>query len=196
MIIKIDVDGVIRNIVGAICNRYNMVFDENVMPDEITDYDINNSFPLIKEVLHKKPTDYFFIEHGREIFRDNVLPFDDPAKSISCLREAGHKVIIVTWQFTTDNKKYTLDFLDDWKIEYDDICFTRDKHLINGDIIIDDNPEFLLHSNEESLKMCINRPYNVGKCDDILKFNSLKEVTDYILNNQNSFVYLEKENTL
>ena len=28
MIIKIDVDGVIRNIVGAICNRYNMVFDE------------------------------------------------------------------------------------------------------------------------------------------------------------------------
>ena len=25
MIIKIDVDGVIRNIVGAICNRYNMI---------------------------------------------------------------------------------------------------------------------------------------------------------------------------
>ena len=170
MIIKIDVDGVIRDLVGSMCDMYNEVVEDisdSVKPDDITDYDVDKSFPLISKSYGMKPSRYFFNERAEDTFRNYAFPlgFDSgsnmPSDAIRMLRDAGHKIVICTWQFTNSNKKTALDFLDEWCIPYDDICFTRDKWLIGSDIIIDDNPEFLMDKREKSkIRMLIDQPYN------------------------------------
>lgn len=58
------------------------------------------------------------------------------------------------------NKHDTLVWLDNHNIYYDSICFTDRKDLIHGDIIIDDNPDFLDMCNDDEEKILINAPYN------------------------------------
>ena len=62
-------------------------------------------------------------------------------------------------------------------IYYDDICFTRDKDLINGDIIIDDNPEFLDKEDNGIYKVCISAPYNEDFTGYDVRVDSL---TDFV----------------
>ena len=156
MIIKIDVDGVIRDIVTPSCNLYNKTFGTNITSDDVKEYFYDKTFTK----LNGKACDFFFKEHADEIFYGLAKPFDKVKEAIDLLREYGNKVIIVTWQPTIESKFLCLNFLADNGIEYDDICFTKDKHLIKGDIIIDDNPEFLLKEDNTTKKYCIDRSYN------------------------------------
>ena len=182
MIIKIDVDGVIRDIVKPICDIYNNNFFENVKPEEIVDYNINNEFPLIEELMHKKPTEYFFIERGRDVFRYLATTFNGVIEAINLLKEHGHKIVICTWQLNNDNIINTVNFLNDWKVPFDDLCFTRDKHIVNGDFIIDDNPEFLDHCDESGAKIIIDQPYNrYYNPNGVKRCKSLLEAAKYII---------------
>ena len=180
MIIKIDVDGVIRDLVGTMCNMYNRRFAkkkaDRVIPDQITDYNVDNFFPLIREKYEMSPRDYFFVKKSYDTFRGYANPFPQVNDAIDMLREDGHKIVICTWQFTHENKCATLGFLDDFSIEYDDICFTKDKWLVQSDIFIDDNPEFLLDEREKtSWKMIIDQPYN--KNCNVNRYASLYDAT-------------------
>ena len=181
MIIKIDIDGVIRNISETMCELYNTVFKENITEEDITDYDVDISFPKVKECLGNSAAKFFFADNSHLIFR-NSNPYKDAKEAIDRLMDQGHKVVIVTWQRTLQNKIDTLDFLERNNIKYDDICFTRDKWMIEGDWLIDDNPEFLKDEREKSKKIVIDMPYN--KDDDFIhciRTNTLKEAVDYIL---------------
>ena len=72
-------------------------------------------------------------------------------------------------------------FLQKNKIPYDDICFTRDKWMIQGDWLIDDNPEFITDEREKSRKIMIRMPYNKN-CDFFCtRANGLQEAVDIIL---------------
>lgn len=51
MIIKIDVDGVIRNINETLCRLYNDLFNENLTPDDMFDYDVEKVFNRIQEEM-------------------------------------------------------------------------------------------------------------------------------------------------
>jgi 5'(3')-deoxyribonucleotidase len=76
-------------------------------------------------------------------------------------------------------------FFEKNKIPYDDICFTRDKWMIQGDWLIDDNPEFITDERDKSRKIMINMPYNKNcdfSCD---RAKDLQEAVDMILE-QNS----------
>ena len=110
------------------------------------------------------------------------------------LRHDGHKVVILTWQYSIENKYNTLLFLQKNKIPYDDICFTRDKWMIQGDWLIDDNPEFITDEREKSRKIMIRMPYNKN-CDFFCtRANGLQEAVDIILE-QEKFLktFLTKE---
>ena len=60
MIIKIDVDGVIRNINKTLCRLYNDLFNENLMSENILDYDVDKTFKRIQEEMGLTACDYFF----------------------------------------------------------------------------------------------------------------------------------------
>jgi len=184
MIVKIDVDGVIRDIISAMCKIYNENFKGNLCVNDIDDYDVNTNFPEIIKQTGRKPTEYFFTDHADKIFETVSKPFNGVKKSIDKLRRNGNKVVIVTWQFSLKNIKHTLDFLDIYDIQYDDICFTRDKWLIKGDYLIDDNPEFITDKRDKSKKIIIDTPYNRYVSKKIVRVNSLKDAVNYIINKE------------
>lgn len=180
MIIKIDVDGVIRNINETLCRLYNDLFNENLTPDDMFDYDVEKVFNKIQEEMGVTACDYFFDLSSKEIFL-NSKPYDGVREAILDLRRAGHKVVIVTWQFSLENKCNTLLFLKNNKIPYDDICFTRDKWMIQGDWLIDDNPEFITDEREKSRKIMIRMPYNKDCKFFCTRANDLRQAADIIL---------------
>lgn len=188
MIIKIDVDGVIRDIITAMCDIYNERFNCDLNPTDVTDYDINLNFPKIYRQTGKQPTEYFFKDNAELIFNTVSRPFDGVKEAIDSLRNNGHKVVIVTWQFNLENIKHTLEFLDRYSIQYDDICFTHDKWMIKGDYLIDDNPAFIMDKRDSSKKIVIDTPYNRNIPEIHKRCTSLESATQYILDKQKSKV--------
>lgn len=181
MVIKIDVDGVIRDIITAMCELYNTRFDGNLSVEDIDDYDINTNFPSIMKEMGETPVEYFFTHHADKIFEHMSQPFKGVKNAIDRLRSKGHKVVIVTWQFTLDNIMHTLRFLDMHNIKYDDICFTKDKWMIKGDYLIDDNPGFITEKRDKSKKIIIDTPYNRYISKRYKRVKSLEEAVDFIL---------------
>ena len=184
MVIKIDVDGVIRDIVSAMCLIYNERFNGKLSVDDIDDYDVNNSFTEIIKQTGKLPTEYFFTDLGEEIFETVSKPFYGVKEAINILRKYNNKVVIVTWQFNLMNKIHTLRFLDKYGIKYDDICFTKDKWMIHGDFLIDDNPEFISDERDKSEKIIVDTPYNRHITQNCIRVNSLLDAARYIIRNQ------------
>ena len=158
MTIKIDMDGVIRDIIPTMLKIYNEECDGQLTANDIADYNVNTSFPNVITKKNKLATDFFFVDKAEDIFR--YSPMCNGAKeAINMLHRAGHRIVICTWQFTHEAKVYTLEFLKANEIYYDDICFTKEKDLIKSDVIVDDNPEFLKADNSEK-KICIDAAYN------------------------------------
>lgn len=182
MIIKVDVDGVIRNMFDNMCKVYNNCFNEHMTVEDIFDYDVDIVFPRIREQIGISAADYFFKLYAYDLFLESK-PYDGVKEALEKLRKEGHKVVIVTWQYTLDNKMNTLKFLFNNEIPYDDICFTRDKWMIQADWIIDDNPEFLLDEREKSKKIMINMPYNKEYQSKFLNVNNLCEAVEKVLEN-------------
>lgn len=181
MVIKIDVDGVIRDIVSAMCEIYNIRFDGDLCPSDIVDYNINTNFPKIWQEMSETPVEYFFIHHADDIFEYVSKPFEGVREAIDLLRDFGCKVVIVTWQFNTKNKTHTLRFLDKNEIKYDDICFTKDKWIVQSDYLIDDNPEFITDERDNSKKIIIDAPYNRNINQQYKRVKSLLEAAKYII---------------
>lgn len=180
MIIKIDVDGVIRNIYDTMCRIYNRDFKENMSVDDIVVYDVDKVFTKVREKLHISASEYFFKFNSRDLFLLSK-PYCNVRECIKKLMDDGHKVIIATWQYTLLNKVDTLYFLELNQIPYDDICFTKDKWMIKANWIIDDNPEFICNEKENARKILINMPYNQNIDYNGLRANNLNEAIKLIL---------------
>lgn len=180
MVIKIDMDGVIRDILTPICSIYNDLCKDNVVPQDIDVYNVNKFFVKMNDMFLLDPADYFFNYKAEDVFLKMARPYDGVRDAILKLQNNGFKVVIVTWQETLKNKYLALEFLDKYNIPYDDICFTRDKYMVQGNVLIDDNPEFLDDPREKSAKICIEYAYNkhVGSA---LKVDSLTEAVDLLL---------------
>ena len=180
MIVKIDVDGVIRNMFDNMCKVYCNWFGDYLTADDIFDYDVDKVFPKVKLNLGISAAEFFFRMHTKEVFLLSK-PYSKVKEAIDKLMANGHKVVIVTWQYTFENKLNTLFFFNNNDIHYDDICFTKDKWMIEGDWLIDDNPEFILDDRDKSKKIMINMPYNKETEYYGIRANDLYEAVNMIL---------------
>lgn len=177
MRIKVDVDGVLRNLTPLMVKLYNDKFGTSLTIDDVKDYDVDVSFPLFKE-NNINAFKYFFEENAYIMFA--MAPsFKNAAKSLQKLIDNGHKVTIVTYQTTTQNKILTLEWIDGNHIPYDSISFTRKKYNVAGDILIDDNPDWLNNENSNTRKICIASPYN--KDYEGERYNNIEEAVNAIL---------------
>ena len=134
----VDVDEVLRSLLPSMVNLYNREFpDANIKYEDVTDFVVENSFPLIEERTEHKASYWFFQLHGEELFcGSDMCP--GALGAFNKLKEYG-KVIIVTYQKSDANKRCTLEWLSKHGFEADGVCFLKDKTLLHADYIIDDN---------------------------------------------------------
>ena len=188
MRIKIDIDGVLRDMLSSMISIYNETFKQNLTINQIEDYDIAKSFPAFQTTC-RDPYKFFFDEHEKwTILSPN--PYDGVVFSMKKLHDKGHKLVIVTKQPSTASKKDTIEWLYMWDIPYDEIHFANEKWRIEGDILIDDNPEYLNEEREKSIKICINMPYNQGS--NGIRFKTFNDAADFIIDNEELLSNLKK----
>ena len=182
----IDCDEVLRALLDNMVALYNEEFDDNMTRDDIKDFNVEVSFPKIKEVTGGTASDWFFQKNGFRLFACSpALP--KVKEAIDKLRRYG-QVIIVTYQKTFKNKMDTLMWLNEHGIEYDGICFLKNKTLLHTDWLIDDNDWNLVGCNAENAVL-ITAPYNKDlnvhelkdktNCDNVYRFESLEEFADW-----------------
>ena len=182
----IDCDEVLRALLDNMVALYNEEFDDNINKDDIKDFNVEVSFPKIKEVTGGTASDWFFQKNGFRLFACSpALP--KVKEAIDKLRRYG-QVIIVTYQKTFKNKMDTLMWLNEHGIEYDGICFLKNKTLLHTDWLIDDNDWNLVGCNAENAVL-ITAPYNKDlnvhelkdktNCDNLYRFESLEEFADW-----------------
>ena len=176
MIIKIDVDGVIRDIFTPMLYVNKMLTGEQKNINDITEYDVSKSFPALGETK-EDISDILFNKYGYKVFGE-AKPYPGAKQAIDLLHDYGHRIVIATWQPILGNKVITLSWLDKYNIYYDDILFTDNKHNLSSDIIIDDNCDFLI-GDKSKYKYSILRPFN--KDCEFEQFPSLFDCAEHII---------------
>ena len=176
LIFAIDCDEVLRRTLDTMINLYNEHFNDNKKRNDIHDFKVEKSFPEIEETTGVTASEWFFQEHSTELFL-NAEPYSHVKDDIEALRTLG-RVIIVTHQKSLQNKNETLLWLDKNGIEYDGICFVKDKTILKADYFVDDNDWNFVGSNAVH-GILIDAPYNkdVNLVDQLL-LNSNCETID------------------
>lgn len=186
MIIKIDIDGVLRNTFKRITEIYNSTFNDNLDYKIIEEYKVDKIFPKIRETFNISARKWFFDDRSLEVFFMADI-IDGVKDSIDKLISAGHIISIVSYQNTFANKIHTLMWLNKHHINYHNICFTDKKYLIKGDYLVDDNIEFLesekLYGNSKPI--LIKTSYSKN-CNKFESYNSLNDFVEHLLNNSNN----------
>lgn len=179
----IDVDEVLRSLCSEMVRLYNREFNDCIEMDSLKDFDVDVSFPRIKKTTGESASKWFFQEHGHELFYDSPALINAP-EAVKKLREIGHQVYIISYQKSLANKLDTLRWLQKYEIEYDGICFVKDKTIVHLDYLIDDNDWNFIRCNCKH-GVLITAPYNkhigldllknVSNCDTVERADSLME---------------------
>lgn len=187
----IDVDEVLRSLCSEMIKLYNKEFDDTIEMDNLKDFNVDISFPKIKKKTGESASKWFFQEHGHELFYESPALKGAP-EAVKKLREMGHKVYIISYQKSFHNKLDTLRWLEKYEIEYDGICFVKDKTIVHLDYLIDDNDWNFIKCNCKH-GVLITAPYNkdislklvhkVSNCETIERSNSLFEFVNNLAPN-------------
>jgi len=162
IVFGVDVDGVLRDNLGIMVDLYNNRFDETMTVDDVHYFEVKRSFPKFEE-YRINGRKWFFQEHADQIFLD-AEPCKGAVSAMEILKQIG-TVVIVTNQIGLQNKIRTLEWLEKYRIPYDSIFFSMDKHLLNCNIMVDDNVAFFMDSLA-SKAVVIEAPYNINVPDD------------------------------
>ena len=132
-IILIDLDDVLIDTLPLWVEELNKRHSTNVKVEDITDWDIGMFFPnLSKEEVYSPLLDISFW--------DNVKPKKDAVYYTKLLKEEGFKLYVCTASASPicgyKIEKTVLKHFPHFS--WEDIIITRNKSLINGDILIDD----------------------------------------------------------
>ena len=169
-IFGIDVDCVLRDILPKMVKLYNDEFGTSMQVEDIYEFKVEKPFYLIKEKLGIEASVWFFEQHAEDIFKNSKV-CNKAKEAVDILSKYG-KIIIITYQKSILNKKYTLEWLEENEIKYDGISFIKDKSIINCDYFIDDNDWNFTNCNA-TMGILITQPYNKN-----INVNELKEKTN------------------
>ena len=189
--VKVDIDGVLRDMVGKCCEIYNKKYGykyDEVTIDDITDYNIAHFFEAVKLEEGVSPSYYFYTVNGQEVFLKSDMLFE-AKHAIDKLIENGFRVVIVSYQFNNLNKMSTLQWLSNNEIQYHDICFTDKKWLVMADYMIDDNPQHLFDEKETAKKILVMQPYNNVDVGDCFVAEDIHEAVEHIISSETDTLY-------
>jgi 5'(3')-deoxyribonucleotidase len=184
----VDVDEVLRCLLCEMVNLYNeLTFPKpRISVDDVKDFVVENSFPEVEKLTGMRPSDWFFKNQGHTLFRYSQ-PVNGAVEAVNKLRKYG-KVIIISYQKSVENKIDTIQWLEEHGVQYDGICFVKDKSVVYTDYLIDDNDWNFIGCNASN-GVLINAPYNKDKpledilrasnCDTMCRFDSLQKFVEW-----------------
>lgn len=154
MDVKVDVDGMIRDFMPEVLHYYKVFYDmrSNAGVEDIKDYDITKKLPLIRDMKG------FFRDHAYGIFFESK-PIEGAIDFLDMLADDGHNIHITSNQYR-GIQHYTLSWLEEHGVPYDSVNFTKDKSLIDGDVLIDDLIHNLDNVRYGELPICFAQPWN------------------------------------
>jgi len=168
----IDIDGVLRNIEPEILSIYNRQYNpSNVWK---TEEDITH-WNAVKEWDGMPPMGKFLDFHAKEIF-DRAKPYKNAVATMHELY-LNNYIHIVSAQRTTTRDMTTV-WLDKYKIPYDRLTYTKDKHKVSGDYLIDDGIHNLESCIDGCKPICVNQPWNQDWLGD--RISNLEELPAYL----------------
>lgn len=189
--IGIDVDDVLLNTTDAWLIRHNELTGDNVVPDDIKSWDI-------AQYIHKGNRDSFFNILHENLFWRTVGAVDGSItylwKLINEHDDIDVYIVTATYPDTAPAKIRRLlnhfPFIDEQSI-----VLTSAKHIIDVDILIDDNPANLCSMKSGCAKILFDRPHNQW-CDETgigaIRAKTWKEIYDYVT----TLAWLESEEEL
>ena len=151
--ILIDMDDTLENLCEAWVNYLNKRFGTAVKHSEITDWDMTLAFPEVPRSEVYRPL-------REQALWESVVPLPGAAKYVARLIRDGHKVVIVTASHpdTVKMKLKTVLFRYFPFLTFEDVVVTTQKHLIKGDVLIDDGPHNFRGGTYRGI--LVNQPHN------------------------------------
>ena len=138
MTILVDMDDVIEKLVDGWVDYNNEKFGTDVKPEDVRDWNMSLAFPtLTREQVYAAEMD--------EALWDRVKPMPGADEALRALIADGHDVYIVTATRyeTLKAKMEKVLFRYFPYLSWDRVIITSNKHLIRGDVLIDDGPHNL-----------------------------------------------------
>jgi uncharacterized HAD superfamily protein len=143
--IGVDIDGVVRNLYHPLVK----VFKEQhkrfkIDPiEEWTDYKIWNHF-----TFNGKPADehwfkkLWFDDHAEYIYRKGAFAYPWACEVLKHLKSKGHKIILISAQPSRKCMGLTLQWINDWKVPWNEVHFTEynSKSNVDCNVYIEDSP--------------------------------------------------------
>jgi 5'(3')-deoxyribonucleotidase len=144
------VDGVLRNTFMGMAKAYLFMGGHKMFKfSDFKDYEFTKMMNI-----HNK--EQFFRDYAETIFLDSrPMPY---INEMGNLKQYG-KIQIISSQFK-GLENLTLEWLDKYKVPYDEVHFTWDKSNVKTDVLLDDYPENLKKMPKETLKVCYDALYN------------------------------------
>ena len=163
-VIACDVDDVVCDLLGFWLGRYNYLYDDFVLPEDILDWGI-------KKYATKCTSEEFYSIIKDPKAYSYIKPFPGALDAINRLKKFARVVFVTSCsRGTMDQKREWLErhgFLDGTKHVQHDLVMASDKALIRADCLIDDaehNIEaFLAAADRSSMGgFLIARPHNAS----------------------------------
>ncbi len=177
----IDIDEVCRKFVESSIITYKDYFPHHEVKP-ITEYGLHPFFP-IGDKIYK----FLFQDHIEEVFNLNAGIFDGVKDGLEELKNNNIRLIAITSQ-TIKSAISTLRWIERFELPFNDIYFTfhnkgknSKKDLIDCDIFIDDNPEFIEQLRDSGkMIICQTRPWNEKFNFNVPRVNNMSEFVSMI----------------
>ncbi len=127
-----DLDDVLWDFCGLWIAELNRRYGTNVMPHDVTDWEIARFFPDLT-------SDQLFAPLHDDGIWQRILPIANSATYIQRLMLDGHKVRVVTATHPTTVPAKIKRFLELFPVfRWEDVIIASDKSVVRGDVMIDD----------------------------------------------------------
>jgi 5'(3')-deoxyribonucleotidase len=158
-----DVDGVLADFIGGLCKGSGGLY-RHITPEKVTSYDFEDCLPfaVVEDWRHQMLMDGFALS----------LPvYPQAREQVQTYLDSGYDVVYVTKPYRP-SRTWAYDRLE-WLDKYmpkAPVVMTGHKHLIKGDILVEDHPgnlaEWLDH-HPTGMGVLVDRPWNqsVGKLE-------------------------------
>ncbi len=150
--IAVDQDQVLANLLPEWIRRYNIDYDDNLTPDQVTNW---NWHGIIKPECGKKIYNYL---DDQELFEN--LPVIKDSQDVLYRLSKRYEIFVVTapWnpQNVTPKSNWLLKHFD--FIDSRNHVFTKNKSIVHADYLVDDRPSNF--DNFSGIPLLYDAPHN------------------------------------